>query len=91
MSRIESRPSKRELGEYVFFVDVELGSEGSGRCLAGLIEDLEPFCEHLAHFGAYPKHGADDQRSSTRNTPNCIRPVANAQRISSSVGVSRRP
>ena len=24
MSRIESRPSKRELGEYVFFVDVEL-------------------------------------------------------------------
>ena len=26
MSRIESRPSKRELGEYVFFVDVEFES-----------------------------------------------------------------
>jgi prephenate dehydratase len=53
MSRIESRPSKRELGEYVFFVDVELGSE-SDKALHALIRDLEPFCEHLSHFGAYP-------------------------------------
>jgi len=55
MSRIESRPSKRELGEYVFFIDVELTSaEDSSLALTELIEDLQPFCEHLAHFGAYP-------------------------------------
>lgn len=53
MSRIESRPSKRELGEYVFFVDVDLAGESS-TALDDLIADLEPMCEHLAHFGAYP-------------------------------------
>ena len=53
MSRIESRPSKRELGEYVFFVDVDLTGESS-TALDDLIADLEPMCEHLAHFGAYP-------------------------------------
>jgi prephenate dehydratase len=55
MSRIESRPSKRELGEYVFFIDVELSSaEDSSVALMELIDDLRPLCEHLAHFGAYP-------------------------------------
>ncbi|MCP4743129.1 MAG: prephenate dehydratase, partial [Actinomycetales bacterium] len=55
MSRIESRPSKREIGEYVFFLDVELSSaEDSSVALMELIDDLRPLCEHLAHFGAYP-------------------------------------
>ena len=53
MSRIESRPSKRDLGEYVFFVDVEL-VQADPDALNDLIEQLEPLCEHLAHFGAYP-------------------------------------
>ena len=53
MSRIESRPSKRELGEYVFFVDVDLPAAPS-TALADLIAQLQPPCEHLAHFGAYP-------------------------------------
>ncbi|WP_115121273.1 prephenate dehydratase [Synechococcus sp. UW105] len=53
MSRIESRPSKRELGEYVFFVDVEL-PDGGGTLLHQLTQRLLPLCEHLAHFGAYP-------------------------------------
>ena len=53
MSRIESRPSKRELGEYVFFVDVDLPPAPS-KALADLIAHLQPLCEHLAHFGAYP-------------------------------------
>lgn len=52
MSRIESRPSKRELGEYVFFVDVEL-SEDDPQVLEGLLVNLKPFCEHLVCFGAY--------------------------------------
>ena len=53
MSRIESRPSKRELGEYVFFVDVDLPA-GEGGHLQQLTERLMPLCEHLAQFGAYP-------------------------------------
>ena len=53
MSRIESRPSKRALGEYVFFVDVDLSGE-QPEILNDLIESLEPLCEKLAHFGAYP-------------------------------------
>ncbi|MEB3165826.1 MAG: prephenate dehydratase [Cyanobacteriota bacterium] len=52
MSRIESRPSKREMGEYIFFVDLELpqGADPLERAL----EELRPLCEHLALFGAYP-------------------------------------
>ncbi len=54
MSRIESRPSKRELGEYVFFVDVELPASGADAVLTRLQTSLSPLCEHLADFGAYP-------------------------------------
>ncbi len=52
MSRIESRPSKRELGEYIFFVDLELPSEDKNvyKKLSSL---LNPLCEHLVHFGSY--------------------------------------
>ena len=52
MSRIESRPSKREMGEYIFFVDLELPS--GPEPLQQAMEELKPLCEHLAVFGAYP-------------------------------------
>ncbi|MEN9878230.1 MAG: Prephenate dehydratase [Cyanobacteriota bacterium] len=52
MSRIESRPSKRELGEYVFFVDLE--TAGQGALLTEALGALAPLCEHLACFGSYP-------------------------------------
>jgi prephenate dehydratase len=52
MSRIESRPSKRELGEYIFFVDLERGEEAAP--LDRALERLRPLCEHLVLFGAYP-------------------------------------
>ncbi len=52
MSRIESRPSKREMGEYLFFVDLDL-PEGAGP-LQGALAELQPLCEHLVQFGAYP-------------------------------------
>jgi prephenate dehydratase len=52
MTRIESRPSKREMGEYIFFVDLEL-AQGEAAFL-GALEELKPLCEHLAVFGAYP-------------------------------------
>ena len=50
MSRIESRPSKRELGEYVFFVDLE----AAGQQVAEVCTALQPLCERLALFGSYP-------------------------------------
>ena len=52
MTRIESRPSKREMGEYIFFVDLEL-PQGEAP-LQQVLEELRPLCEHLAVFGAYP-------------------------------------
>ncbi len=52
MSRIESRPSKREMGEYLFFVDLELPA--GPEPLRQALEELKPLCEHLAVFGAYP-------------------------------------
>ncbi len=52
MSRIESRPSKREMGEYIFFVDLEL--ERGSQALEEALASLRPLCEHLALFGAYP-------------------------------------
>lgn len=52
MSRIESRPSKRELGEYIFFVDLERGEPGMA--LGQALDRLEPLCEHRVLFGAYP-------------------------------------
>jgi prephenate dehydratase len=52
MSNIESRPSKREMGEYIFFVDLELpqGSEPLDQAMG----ELRPLCDHLKLFGAYP-------------------------------------
>lgn len=52
MSRIESRPSKREMGEYIFFVDLELVD--AQNVLEAALADLAPLCEHLALFGNYP-------------------------------------
>ena len=53
MSRIDSRPSKRELGEYVFFVDIEL-SNSSVATHIEFLKKLSTLCEHLVHFGTYP-------------------------------------
>jgi prephenate dehydratase len=60
MSRIESRPSKRELGDYVFFLDLELPPGDDGSLLNALTEQLTPFCEHLVQFGAYPSTELED-------------------------------
>ena len=52
MSRIESRPSKREMGEYIFFIDLDLPL--GHQPLEQALEELRPLCEHLAVFGSYP-------------------------------------
>ena len=52
MSRIESRPSKRELGEYIFFVDIELKGK-SIDIKEKLNVSLKSSCENILYFGSY--------------------------------------
>jgi prephenate dehydratase len=52
MSRIESRPSKRELGEYVFFIDLDLKNNNKKE-FEKLTEALSPFCNQIINFGCY--------------------------------------
>ncbi len=53
MSRIESRPSKRELGEYIFFIDIELKEDPEDINIL-LTKALSKACDHIVHFGSYP-------------------------------------
>lgn len=68
MSRIESRPSKRELGEYIFFVDLERPADSPA--LEQSLEELRPLCAHLVEFGAYPltNLAAEEQSGSDTGT-----------------------
>lgn len=51
MSRIESRPTKRLLGEYIFFVDVESGAQAETMSTA--LEVLKLHTATLKIFGSY--------------------------------------
>ena len=53
MSKIESRPSKRELGEYIIFVDVEINTKTNIEAFNKLKKKIKPLCEHLIDFGCY--------------------------------------
>ncbi|NES72447.1 MAG: prephenate dehydratase, partial [Okeania sp. SIO2D1] len=51
LSRIESRPTKRSLGEYLFFIDLEKGS--SLHSVEEALEELATHTEVLKVFGHY--------------------------------------
>lgn len=51
MSRIESRPTKRSLGEYLFFVDIEATLADASTL--SMLEDLTSHTETLKIFGSY--------------------------------------
>nr|ABE11454.1 chorismate mutase-prephenate dehydratase [uncultured Prochlorococcus marinus clone HOT0M-5C8] len=53
MSKIESRPSKRELGEYIIYVDVEINMKSNIETFYKLKKKLKPLCGHLVDFGCY--------------------------------------
>ena len=53
MSKIESRPSKRELGEYIIYVDVEINNITTFDTFQTLKDQLRPLCENLIDFGCY--------------------------------------
>ena len=52
MSRIESRPSKRELGEYVFFIDLDLNNN-TKKDFENINEELSPLCNQIINLGCY--------------------------------------
>ncbi len=52
MSRIESRPSKRELGEYVFFIDLDLNNSNKKE-FEKITKELSPLCNQIINFGCY--------------------------------------
>lgn len=51
LSRIESRPTKRSLGEYVFFLDLE--GDARSTALQSALEEVAPYAETLKVFGSY--------------------------------------
>ena len=50
LTRIESRPSKRSLGEYVFFIDIETANCSK---LKSALTDLNTHVETYKYFGSY--------------------------------------
>jgi len=52
LTKIESRPTRKVLGEYCFFIDVEGHSEVEP--LAGALEALKPALRKLKLLGSYP-------------------------------------
>ncbi len=59
MSKIESRPSKRELGEYIIYVDLEIKSQKSIETISDLKQRIKPLCEHFIDFGCYYSQNID--------------------------------
>ncbi len=51
LSRIESRPSKRSLGDYLFFIDIE--TDLDYRELKSALADLDLYAETVKNFGTY--------------------------------------
>jgi prephenate dehydratase len=51
LSRIESRPSKRSLGDYLFFIDIETDRDDRG--LKSALADLDAYAETVKNFGSF--------------------------------------
>ncbi len=53
MTRIESRPSKVGIWEYVFFIDIE--GHINDQALTHAMQALQPYVSLIKHLGSYPK------------------------------------
>jgi prephenate dehydratase len=51
LSKIESRPSKKSLGDYVFFIDIE--ADSSNPLVSQVLRDLTVYVENIKSFGSY--------------------------------------
>jgi prephenate dehydratase len=52
LSRIASRPSKRSLGDYLFFIDIETNVNNCPQ-LKSALADLDAYAETVKNFGTY--------------------------------------
>ncbi|HEY8584841.1 MAG TPA: prephenate dehydratase domain-containing protein, partial [Capillimicrobium sp.] len=64
MTRIESRPRRLGLGQYMFFVDVD-GAQDDGD-VGGALRALERHCEGLRVLGSYPAAPRDAEAARDR-------------------------
>ena len=53
MSKIESRPSKRELGEYIIYIDLEIDEQHNIENFLELKNQLMSLCNNFVDFGNY--------------------------------------
>ncbi len=52
LTKIESRPRRRELGSYMFFADLDQGAEQPA--VAAALQALREVCEEVRELGSYP-------------------------------------
>ncbi len=53
LTRLESRPSKNKLGEYIFFIDIE--GHRKDKLINEALQELEYRAKKIKVFGSYPK------------------------------------
>ena len=53
MSKIESRPSKKEFGEYIIYIDLEVNDQKNIESFLELKNKLKPLCKNFVDFGNY--------------------------------------
>ncbi len=55
LTKLESKPSKKKLGEYIFFIDVE--GHRKDKLISEALQQLERDIKEVKIFGSYPKGG----------------------------------
>lgn len=65
LTKIESRPSKESLGEYVFLVDLE--GHRTDELVRQALEGVQPHTQHLRVFGSYRRFRAGQSKNGKRS------------------------
>jgi chorismate mutase/prephenate dehydratase len=59
LSKLESRPEKGKMWQYLFFVDM-IGHRADDN-IAAAMQEVEARCSHFTFLGSYPRWDAGDQ------------------------------
>ena len=54
MARIVSRPTKKRLGEYMFFIDIE--GHLNNQLISDVLDSIKEKCLWLKVLGSYPRY-----------------------------------
>lgn len=66
LTKIESRPSKRKVWDYVFFIDID--GHIQDVTITQAIKDVEQFCTEVKILGSYPKYEEIKDNTPPLNT-----------------------